>query len=508
MGGSKVVDVRREVKRRGRRVAGALVVFLMFVVGVLAVRHFWMPADNWQERFNRGSMVHIEVGEPDEQGCCRVIATQGPDRSMMEMFDRFEREGTGIVRVETYFSAEEWTGELPIVDLPIRIGRRIDAFFDVYWLETGKCTQLTRACIEPYIRAAFGEMNRDQGAALEHALATFAVPSFYRASWEGYVFEIERRLIARWMLSLLLVLMFPVWCVALWRRIRGLKRWRSLERGGKACPRCRYELVQRDGGVSLCPECGLWCSGVGDGVIEVRSEVWRRGRCVLVVGILALFLFIFGVGLTVFKWEEGAKRFARQGEYKVEIVDPDSSSYCCRVVGVTPVYAGEAHSALAVVRTERILHHYVPLLSRLFDVPYGRELNLRVISNTQFDACMQTLPPNCRGEFVQELVSHFEEPQLPSITAMLRARGSNSAEYTHATDEPWRMFISIATWVTMLFGVAVIVWLILLVTRVKCWKQLVKGNAACPNCRCELMRGEDGVLRCSECGLKCRVGEG
>ena len=251
-----------------------------------------------------------------------------------------------------------------------------------------------------------------------------------------------------------------------------------------------------------------------DEIIGVRLEVKHRSRHSLVVSICAFVAACAGLGMALFESAEilvHGLRYGFHGLY-LDLVGPDSAG-CCKVLSVlipdTDARHGEYQGLfdLYVQHEESIARYRPGVMWGLFDVAYGTEERLVIRWSRHATPC-GNMSHACMEPILQEVAGIFVEVDERAFASMIQGMASHRADYIYREHHWWRAFVSVFKWVFLLIGLVVPFLLFRRYAVTRKWKSLLKGEYACPACRYELAAQDDGVLLCSECGLKCSVGEG
>ena len=255
---------------------------------------------------------------------------------------------------------------------------------------------------------------------------------------------------------------------------------------------------------------------MADGIIDVRAEVRRRKRrewwlCAVMVG-----LFFPVVWPEVAYFSAAARH--REQDHRVRAavqLARDGAGGCCTVVqreemdhdAVVGAGGWTEWSSLDVAADIRVR----PAVSRvpLVRLPYssGWIVSVQVAFEWHDTACMSN-DRDCLEPIFLEAMGETPEIHASGLEAARARLSSHGARFVVREEIWWRVLAALLPWAfaLVMFCVTPLMWKQYRVRRA--WQAVARGGKVCPACRYELAAQDDGVLWCSECGLKCRVGEG
>ncbi|TVQ76388.1 MAG: hypothetical protein EA380_08805 [Phycisphaeraceae bacterium] len=143
-----------------------------------------------------------------------------------------------------------------------------------------------------------------------------------------------------------------------------------------------------------------------------------------------------------------------------------------------------------------------------FTVTLGRShwLNVSFQHFVPNSAC-RTMPRICAEEAVRQALGDIDPTMTDLYDGFFAQIQPQGGSHRHDVFRPVLFSISILTSSFVIIPVAALYFYGLFVARnLLRWRILFKGSRRCPKCRYELLRHDDGMLSCSECGLKCRLG--
>lgn len=254
---------------------------------------------------------------------------------------------------------------------------------------------------------------------------------------------------------------------------------------------------------------------MGADVIDVKAKVRALSLRTFLLFMYAWLFLCFAIAESFFigRFEEGSYgNDPGKLEQRVEItLGPMTGTGCCAVehIQVSPVWRdGEWNrDPEQLVISIHIFRgvSYGPMGIRLGESIYGI---LYVFMPPQGSPCGM-MNPACVDDLIRDHARLYPDEYRQAVDLMLvnmRIPRRNMSTMTQL--QWWRLAPGILRFVCIIGAfVCVIVSLPLTVRRIR-WGRVLKGERVCPSCRYELAARDDGVLWCSECGLKCRVGEG
>lgn len=260
---------------------------------------------------------------------------------------------------------------------------------------------------------------------------------------------------------------------------------------------------------------------MADGIIDVRAEVRRRKRREWVLCAVMVGLFVLAVTPEVVYFSDAAHHRAQDHRVHMALeLAPDESGGCCTVVrlqdlevdrsGVLYTTGGGVlvdWASLNVVADLQVR----PAVSRvpLVGLPFSSGWIVSVdvgfvwvdpVCRSSERACLEPIFLLAMGETPEFHASGVEEAR-----ARLSSRG---ARFVLREEIWWRAPAALLPWAfaIVMLCMTPLMWRKYRVRRA--WQGVLRGGKVCPSCRYELAARDEGVLWCSECGLKCRVGEG
>lgn len=255
---------------------------------------------------------------------------------------------------------------------------------------------------------------------------------------------------------------------------------------------------------------------MADGIIDARAEVRRQKRREWVLCAVMVGLFVLAVIPEVAYFSDAVRHRAQDHRVRVALeLAPDGAGGCCAVVrrlemAPDAVVGGGAWtewSSLDVAADIQVR----PAVSRvpLVGLPFssGWIVSVQVVFDWNDPSCSSNNRDCLEPIFLRAMgeTPEFHASGVEEARARLSSRG---ARFVLREEIWWRAPAALLPWAfaIAMFCMTPLMWRKYRVRRR--WQGVLRGGKVCPSCRYELAARDEGVLWCSECGLKCRVGEG
>lgn len=258
MGKNEIIDVRREVRRRRVRMGVLAALFILLPLMSFGASKYIEEPESWRHLSGLWSrdLVLRPIGS---SGCCEFVSNitgQSPRPSIAP--------GDSVVSMSLRLIKGRWKHALYQDTYGVILGDVVYAEASFHTV-SGSCSSMPVECSGPLILQLSEVVPSEFRGALE-ALA--AMPVAQRNYRQPGAVSIDRRFRASIFLAWLV--QYGVWpalfllMIFCRRNSKRLRRIHPLLRGGRVCPTCEYEMMEREPGVLLCSECGLKCR-VGEG---------------------------------------------------------------------------------------------------------------------------------------------------------------------------------------------------------------------------------------------------
>lgn len=264
-----------------------------------------------------------------------------------------------------------------------------------------------------------------------------------------------------------------------------------------------------------------------DGIIDVRREVKRRRVRTGVLAALCIVLPLMSFGASEYIEEPESWRRMSGFWSRDLLLRPTGSSGCCEFVSNITGQAAwssqtsswqhpsmEAGDIIVTTSLTIIKHRWKYSLYGLVDLITLGDAVYAEVSFQPVSGSCSSMPVECSEPLIlqmSEVVTAEFSGALKALAAMPVAQRSYQHPGAVSIDRRFRASIFLA-WLVQ-YGAWPALFLLLIFCgrnskRLRRINPLLRGDKECPDCKYEMMEREPGVLLCSECGLRCRVGEG